>query len=94
MPSGQCSNRRLDDPLQLTARDDKMWVGEVEWAQHHGMTRMKCPCNRCAGKVKLVLLATVCGHLILNGRHQLFRVWKGPCPLDDFDEEWVAVSRI
>ncbi len=71
----------------LITRDDKMWAREVEWAQHHGMTKMRCPCNRCAGKVKLVLLATVRGHLILNGRHPLFRVWKGPGPLDDSDEE-------
>jgi hypothetical protein len=94
MPSGQCSSRRLDDPLRLTTRDDKMWARKVEWAQHHGMTIMKCPCNRCAGKVKLVLLATIRGHLILNGKHPLFRVWKGPCPLDDYDEEWAATSRI
>jgi hypothetical protein len=45
-------------------------------------------------KVKSVLLATVHGHLILNGRHPLFRVWKGPGPLDDSDEEWAAASRI
>jgi hypothetical protein len=70
-----------------------MWAREVEWAQHHGMTKMRCPCNRCVGKVKSVLLATYRGHLILNGRHPLFRVWKGPSPLDDSDEEWVAASR-
>ncbi len=94
MPSGQCSSRRLDDPLRLTARNDKMWAREVEWAQHHGMTRMRCPCNRCVGKVKSILLATVRGHLILNGRHPLFRVWKGPGPFDDFDEKSTAASRI
>jgi hypothetical protein len=55
---------------------------------------MRCPCNRCAGKVKLVLLAIVRGHLILNGRHPLFRVWKGPNLLDDSNEEWAAASRI
>jgi hypothetical protein len=94
MPSGQCSSRRLDDLLRLTTRDDKMWAREVEWAQHHGMTKMRCPCNRCVGKVKSVLLATIRGHLILNGRHPLFRVCKGPSPLDDFDEKWAATSRI
>jgi len=94
MPSGQCNSRRLDDPFRLIARDDKMWAREVEWAQHHGMTRIRCLCNRCARKVKSVLLATVCGHLIPNGRHPLFRVWKGLGPLDDFAEEWAATSRI
>jgi len=94
MPSGQCSSRRLDDLLWLTTRDDKMWAREVEWAQHHGMTRMRCPCNKCVPKVKSVLLATVRGHLILNGRHPLFRVWKSPGPLDDSDEEWATASRI
>jgi hypothetical protein len=94
MPSGQCNSRKLDDPLRLTTRDDKMWAKEVEWAQHHGMTRMRCPCNRSARKVNLVLLATICGHLILKGRHPLFKVWKGPGPLDDFDEKWAATSRI
>jgi hypothetical protein len=54
MPSGQCSSRRLDDPLLLTTRDDKMWAIKVECAQHHGMTKMKCPCNRCRkGQVSL-----------------------------------------
>jgi hypothetical protein len=38
------------------------------------------------------LLAIVCGHLILNGRHPLFRVWKGPGHLVDSDEEWAATS--
>jgi hypothetical protein len=32
--------------------------------------------------------------LILNGKHPLFRVWKGLGPLDDYDEEWAAASRI
>jgi hypothetical protein len=76
MPSGQCSSRRLNDLLRLTTRNDKMWAREVEWAQHCGITRMRCPCNRCARKVKLVLLATVRGHLILNGRHPLLRFGK------------------
>ncbi len=53
MPSGQCSSKRLDDPFRLTARDDKMWAREVEWAQHHHMTRMRCPCNCRKGQVSL-----------------------------------------
>jgi hypothetical protein len=61
MPSGQCSSRRLNNLFRLTARDDKLWAKEGEWAQHHGMMRMRCPYNRCAGKVKLVLLATIQG---------------------------------
>jgi hypothetical protein len=32
--------------------------------------------------------------LIQKGRHPLFRVWKGPCPLDNSDEEWVEASRV
>jgi len=31
---------------------------------------------------------------ISNGRHPLFRVWKGPGPLDDSDEERAAANRI
>jgi hypothetical protein len=29
-------------------------------------------------------------HLIQFGRHPEFRVWKGPRPKDDFDEEWAT----
>ncbi len=30
--------------------------------------------------------------MILNGRHPLFRVWKGPGHLVDSDEEWAATN--
>jgi len=42
--------------FQIIVRDDKLWAKKVEWAQHHGMMRMRCPCNRCAymkGQVSL-----------------------------------------
>jgi hypothetical protein len=42
---------------------------------------------------RMVILKTIRNHLILNGRHPLFRVWKGPGPTDHCDEEWVEASR-
>jgi hypothetical protein len=90
MASGR---RQLDDPLRLTARDDKLWARELSWAQQHGMTKMRCPCNKCAGKGRPILLDTIRRYLILNGRHSLYRVWKGPREIDDSDEEWVAATK-
>jgi len=75
MASGK---RQLDDPFRLTTRDGKLWVKELSWAQQHGMTKMRCPCNKCVGKGRPILLDTIQRHLILNGRHYLYRVWKGP----------------
>jgi hypothetical protein len=49
--------------------------------------------NVCEGRGRLVLLRTVRDHLVLNGRHPLFRVRKGPAPTDHSDEEWVEASR-
>ncbi len=83
MASGK---RQLDDPLKLTTKDDKLWARELSWAQQHGMTKMWCPCNKCVRKGRPVLLDTIRGHLIMNGRHSLYRVWKGPKEINDFDE--------
>jgi hypothetical protein len=55
---------------------------------------MWCPCAKGEGRGILVLLGIVKNHLILNKRHPLFRVWKGPSPTDHFDEEWVEASRV
>ena len=48
---------------------------------------MHCPCSECKGRRKL-LLRTVRSHLIKNGRHPCFRVWRGPGARDSSDEEW------
>jgi hypothetical protein len=53
---------------------------------------MRCPCTKCEGRGKLVLLKTIKNHLVLNGRHPLFRVWKGPGLTDHSDEEWIEAS--
>jgi hypothetical protein len=29
----------------------------------------------------------------LNGKHSLYRVWKGPREINDSDEEWVATNK-
>ncbi len=54
---------------------------------------MRCPCTKCEGRGRLVLFRIVRNHLVLNGRHPLFRVWKGLDPTDHSDEEWVEASR-
>jgi hypothetical protein len=56
MASGK---KQLDEPFSLTARDDKLWARELSWAQQHGMTKMRCPCNKCTGKGRPILLDTV-----------------------------------
>jgi hypothetical protein len=83
----------LDDPRRQKTRDDKLWKRKFTWATQHGVDKMRCPCAKCEGKGRLVLLMIVRNHLVLNGRHPIFRVWKGPGPTDHFDEEWVEASR-
>ncbi len=83
----------LDDPRRQKTRDDKLWKREFTLATQHGVDKMRCPCAKCEGRGRLVLLRTVKNHLVLNGRHPLFRVWKGPCSTDHSDEEWVEASR-
>jgi hypothetical protein len=83
----------LDDPRRQKARDDKLWKPEFTWATQHGVDKMGCPCAKCEGKGRLVLLRTIRNHLVLNERHPLFRVWKGPSPIDHSDEEWVEASK-
>jgi hypothetical protein len=64
----------LDDPRNQKAKDDKLWKQELSWARHHGLDKMRCPCAKCEGNGKLVLLETIENHLVLNERHPLFRV--------------------
>jgi hypothetical protein len=82
-----------DDPRRQQARDDKFWKLEFTWATQHGVDKMWCPCAKCEGRGKLVLLGTVRNHLVLNKRHPLFRVWKGLGSTDHFDEEWVEANK-
>jgi hypothetical protein len=44
----------------------------------------------CQGKSKSRLIEKIRDHFIQFGWHLEFRVWKGPSPKDDSDEEWVA----
>ncbi len=32
-------------------------------------------------------------YFILNGRHFLYRVWKGPWEINDSDEKWVTTTK-
>jgi hypothetical protein len=90
MASGR---RQLDDPLRLTTSNDKLWARELSWAQQHGMTKIRCPCNKCARKGRPILLDIVRKYFILNGRHFLYRVWKGPWEINDSDEKWVTTTK-
>ncbi len=84
----------LDDPRRQKTRDDKLWKREFTWATQHGVDKMQCPCAKCEGRAILVLLGIVRNHLVLNGRHPLFRVWKGPSPTYHSNEKWVEASRV
>jgi len=91
MPLGVCHlHGPVSEYARRQTRDDKLWKQEFTWASQHGVNKMQCPCTKCEGKGYPLLLHIVCEHLIANGRHPLFRVWKVPGLLDDFDEEWVA----
>jgi len=83
----------LADLRRQKARDDKLWKQEFTWATQHGVDKMRCPCAKCEGRGRLVLLRTIRNHLVLNGRHPLFRVWKGLGQTDHSDEECVEASR-
>ncbi len=39
------------------------------------------------------MLDIVQKYFILNGRHFLYRVWKGPWEINDSDEEWVTTTK-
>jgi len=84
----------LDEPERITNRDNSLWKREVDWAHNHGITTMRCPCVKCVGGGRLLLLATVQAHLLVNQRSSMFKVWKGPGEPHDSDEEWGAVAKI
>ncbi len=86
--------RDLDDLERITNRDNSLWKREVDWAHNHGITTMRCPCAKCAGGGRPLLLATVQAHLLVNQRSPMFRVWKGPGEPHDSDEEWGAAAKI
>jgi hypothetical protein len=85
--------KQLNDPFRFIARDDKLWAKELSWAQQHGMIKMRCPCNKCEGKGRPILVDTIRRHLILNGRHSLYKIWKGPREINDSDQEWVVTNK-
>jgi hypothetical protein len=49
----------LDDLERITNRDNSMWKREVDWAHNHGIMTMRCPCVKCAGGGRPLLLAPV-----------------------------------
>jgi hypothetical protein len=49
-PSGGHLHDIVGEQERQKARDKKLWVWEVRWARQHGVTKMKCPCTKCAGK--------------------------------------------
>jgi hypothetical protein len=77
----------LSDVRRQQLRDDRLWVRERERARLFNLKRIHCPCSKCRGRRKL-LLATIRDHLIRNGRHPEFRVWRGPGEQDSSDDEW------
>jgi hypothetical protein len=83
----------IDDPKRQKTRDDKLWKREFTWATQHGVDKIRCPCPKCEGRGRLVLLRTVKNHLVLNKKHPQFKVWKGLGPTDHSNEKWVEASR-
>jgi hypothetical protein len=63
------------------------------WAYKLSVQKLKCPCNLCLGILRPKLVEIVHEHLIKFGRHPQYRVWKGPGPIDDYEEEWAAHAR-
>ncbi len=89
-----CMCHELDDPKRITNRDNSMWMREVDWAHNHGITTMKCPCAKCVGGGRPLLLAIVQAHLLVNLRSSMFKVWKGPREPHDSDEEWGVGAKV
>jgi hypothetical protein len=79
----------LSDERRQRVRDDCLWTREVQRARFFNLKSLHCPCSVCKGRRRW-LLATVRKHLIRNGRHSNFRVWRGPGDRDSSDEEWEA----
>ena len=79
----------LSDDRRKRLRDDRLWTREVQRARFFNQRSIHCPCIKCNGQRRW-LVATVREHLIQNGRHPEFRVWRGPGDRDTSDEEWEA----
>jgi hypothetical protein len=69
--------RDLDDPERITNRDNSLWKREVDWAHNHGITTMRCPCAKCVGSGRPLLLTTIKAHLLVNQRSSMFRCGRG-----------------
>lgn len=78
----------IEDPIRLAMRDEKLWRREVAMYAAHRIKLMHCPCKICKGNKKQMAMGKVQDHLMANGRHHSFRIWKGPGPRDDSDNEW------
>jgi hypothetical protein len=79
----------LSDEHRKRLRVDQLWTRELKRARFFNQKSLHCPRLQCKGR-KRWLVATVRKHLIRNGRHPEFRVWRGPGDRDTSDEEWEA----
>jgi hypothetical protein len=77
----------LSDKRRQRLRDDCLWTRELQRVRFFNQKSLHCPCSRCKGRRRW-LLATIKDHLIRNGRHLDFRVWRGLGDQDSSDEEW------
>lgn len=59
----------------------------------HGVNKCGACAKKCEGRGYPILLHAIHEHFIHNGRHPLFRVWKGHGLVDDYNEEWAASTR-
>jgi hypothetical protein len=77
----------VSDERRQRLRDDRLWTREDQRARFFNQKSLHCSYSRCRGRRRW-LLATVRDHLIRNGRHPDFQVWRGPGEWDSSDEEW------
>ena len=82
----------LDNPVRQRHRDDRIFRRECMRYLMYGLRKMPCPCMDCNGKVTMKL-KKVRAHLMRNGRHPRYRVWKGPGDYDSSDAEWESAAR-
>jgi hypothetical protein len=64
-----------------------LWVREKGKALLYNLDIMHFPCTRCKGGTMWTLW-NVKIHLLRNGRHPLFKVWRGLGSRDSSNEEW------
>jgi hypothetical protein len=86
-PTTTFSRLLLSDEHRQRLRDDRLWVRERQWARLFNQKMMHCPYLKCKG-LSRKMLTTIKEHLIINGRHPNFRIWRVPGNKDSSYEEW------